>query len=85
MRRVGVGDRSRRYPPPLQDAADGGRCDAVAKLEQLAWILWYPQLGIALATRLISSGTAAETDKAMWIGSISWRPGDDASAGLCPV
>jgi hypothetical protein len=60
-RRVGVPDRSRRYPPPLQDAAEGGRSHAVAELEQLTLDLWYPQLGFSLAMRVISSVTAAET------------------------
>jgi hypothetical protein len=60
-RRVGVADRSRRYPLGLQDAADGGRCDAVAKLEQLALDCLVSQLGFSLAMRLISSITAAET------------------------
>jgi hypothetical protein len=34
--RVGVPDRRRRYPHPLQDAADRGRSHAVTELDQLA-------------------------------------------------
>jgi hypothetical protein len=34
--RVGVPDRCRRYPQPLQDAADRGGSHAVTELEQLA-------------------------------------------------
>jgi hypothetical protein len=61
--RVGVPDRNRRYPPPLQNAADGERCHAMAKLEQLALNSLVSPAGILPGMRLISSVTASETGR----------------------
>jgi hypothetical protein len=76
--RVGVPDRSRRYPPLLQDAADGGRSDAVAKLEQLALDSLVSPAGILpghALDQLGHGGGEGRASEAMWIGPF---PGDQA-------
>jgi hypothetical protein len=59
--RVGVPDRCRRYPQPLEDTADRRRSHAVTEFEQLALDSLYPQLGFSRAMRSINETTASST------------------------
>jgi hypothetical protein len=69
--RVGVPDRSRRYPLLVQDAADAGRCHVVAKFEQLALDSFVSPAGILpgqALDRLGHGGGGGQASEAMWIG-----------------
>jgi hypothetical protein len=77
--RVGVPKRSRRYPLLLQDAADGGRSDTVANLEQLALDSLVSPAGILpghALDQLSHGGGDGWASEAMWICPFS---GDQAT------
>ena len=87
--RVGVPDRSRRYPPLA--AGRGGWWTSRTRwpsLEQLALAFSCIPAGILPGhafDQLGHGGGDGRASEAMWIGPCPGDQADDVSAGLCPV
>jgi hypothetical protein len=78
--------RTESYPPPLQDAADGGRSHAVAKLDQLALDSLVSPAGILpgyALDQLGHGGGDGRASDAMWIcpfpGNQATMPAQDCA------